>query len=213
VLISGLAATSVLTLVVTALLVRCRRPRGSSRRWRHDWLGDVILLCERIPVLRYWARPDAAAWVRRHAMTVFITLSVLAAAGVTCAQAIGEQWTDPLLIAWMLAVETTSNLAFCVISNAVAGFIARPARTPARRVTETAVVTGCVAIQPTVAFRDAIWPGAEPMTYVPTVVALTLGAGLITSVVTAGLLLARTRRLDPSTGPDDASAHPSTHLS
>ena len=142
-------------------------------------------------------------------MTVFIMVSVLAAAGITGSEAIGEHWTDPLLIAWMLVVETTSYLAFCVISNAVAGFIARPARTRPRRVIETSVVAGCVAIQLATAFRDALWPGPRPLTSVPALVALTLGAGLVASVVTAGMRFARTRRPDSSTGSNDA-AHPLT---
>ncbi|HEX6471487.1 MAG TPA: hypothetical protein VF069_20465 [Streptosporangiaceae bacterium] len=192
-LIGGLVAASALTVVVAAMLVRGRRPRGTSRRWRQDWLGDVVVLCARIPVLRRWAGPEAAAWVRRHAMTVFLALSVLAGAGITGAQAIGERWTNPLLIAWMLVVETTSALAFCVISNAVAGFIARPARTRPRRTAEASVIAGCVAIQIATAFRDALWPGQRPLSSVPALVALTLGAGLVTSLFTAGTQLALTR--------------------
>ncbi|GAA4498046.1 hypothetical protein GCM10023191_042570 [Actinoallomurus oryzae] len=210
VLIGGLVAASLLTVTVTAMLARGRRPRGSSRRWRHDWLGDVVLLCARVPVLRRWAGPDAAAWVRRRAMTVFVTLSVLAAAAVTGSQAIGERWTDPLLIAWMLVVQTASDLAFCVISNAVAGFVARPPRTRTRRVVETAVVAGCVAIHLATAFRDALWPGARPLTSVPDLVALTLGTGLLTSLVVAGTRLAPARHPDPPAGPGDGPAHPLT---
>ena len=53
----------------------------------------------------------------------------LAGLVITSAQAIGEGTTDPVLIIWLMIVETSSNLAFCVISNAIAGFIARsPAR-------------------------------------------------------------------------------------
>ncbi|WP_433466469.1 hypothetical protein [Spirillospora sp. CA-128828] len=201
VLIGGLVMASILTVVVAAMLMRCRRPRGSSRRWHHDWLGDVIMICQRIPALRRWAEPKAAEWVRRRAMTVFITLSVLAAAGITGAQAIGERWTNPLLIAWMLVVETTSCLAFCLIGNAIAGFIARPAGTGPRRPAETSVVAGCVAILVTTAFRDVLWPGAGPLTSVPALVALTLGAGLITSLAVTGMQLART----PSPGPANGS--------
>jgi hypothetical protein len=205
-LISGLVVTSTLTVAVTALLVRRRRPRGSYGRWRHDWLGDVVLLCDRIPVLRRWATPEAAAWVRRRAMTVFVTLSVLAAVGIAGSLAIGERWTNPLLIAWALIVETTSNLAFCVIGNAVAGFVARPPRTRARRVAETSVVAGCLAIQVTLAFRDALWAalGAGSLTSVPALVALTLGAGLVTSLATAWLLLS-------SGTHDERHAHGTAH--
>jgi hypothetical protein len=193
VLIGGLFVNTVLTVVAAVLLVRCRRPRGSAGGWRHDWLGDAVFVCRRIPVLRRWATPRAAAWVRRRAMTVFVTLSTLAAATLTGAQAIGERWTDPLLIAWFLVVEATSDLAFCVISNAVAGFVARPPRTRARRVAEASVVAGCVAISLATAFRDALWPvfGTGSLTSVPALASLTLGAGAATALVTAGFLLAR----------------------
>lgn len=192
VLIGGLVVTSVLTVAVTVLLVRCRRQRGAPGRWQHDWLGDVVFVCRRIPVLRRWTGPDTAAWARRRAMTVFVALSVLAAAAFTGFQAIGERWTDPLLIAWMLIAETAANLAFCVTGNAVAGFIARPPRTRPRRTAEASVVTGCLAILVAVAFHDALWSalGAGPLTS-PALAALTLGAGLATSLVTAALLLAR----------------------
>ncbi|GAA2501754.1 hypothetical protein [Streptomyces longisporus] len=192
VLIGGLVVSSVLTLVAAVSLARCRRRRRSAGGPGSDWLGDAVLLCRRIPVLRRWAGPDAAVWVRRRAMTVFVTLSTLTAATLTGAQAIGERWTDPLLIAWFLVVAATSHLAFCVISNAVAGFIARPPRTRPRRIAEASAVAGCVAISVATAFRDALWPlfGTGSLTSVPALAALTLGAGLATSLVTAALLLA-----------------------
>ncbi|MER6568671.1 hypothetical protein ABT288_21440 [Streptomyces sp. NPDC001093] len=192
VLIGGLVVNSVLTMAIAVLLVRGHRGQGSAGPWRHDWLGDAVFVCRRIPVLRRWVGPDAADRVRRRAMTVFVALSTLAAAAITGAQAIGERWTDPLLIAWFLIVVATSNLAFCVISNAVAGFIARPARPRTRRIAEASAVAGCVAISAATAFRDALWPvfGTGSLTSVPALAALTLGAGLATSLVTAALLLA-----------------------
>ncbi|MEU5090097.1 hypothetical protein [Streptomyces sp. NPDC021356] len=192
VLIGGLVVNSVLTMVAAVSLRRCRRRRRSAGGPRNDWLGDAVFLCRQIPVLRRWFGPDAVVWVRRRAMTVFLTLSSLAAAALTGAQAIGERWTDPLLMAWFLIVAATSNLAFCVISNAVAGFIARPPRTRPRRIAEAAAVAGCVAISVATAFRDALWPlfGTGSLTSVPALAVLTLGAGLATSLVTAALLLA-----------------------
>ncbi|MFD8395373.1 hypothetical protein ACFV2N_40810 [Streptomyces sp. NPDC059680] len=192
VLIGGLVVNSVLTVVAAVSLGRCHRWRRSSGGWRNDWLGDAVFLCRRIPILRRWVGPDAAVWARRRALTVFITLSTLAAAAITGAQAVGERWTDPLLVVWMLIVVATSNLTFCVISNAVAGFIARPPRTRARRIAETSAVAGCVAISAATAFRDTLSPvfGTGSLTSVPALAALTLGAGLATSLVTAALLLA-----------------------
>ncbi|MFB7597175.1 hypothetical protein [Streptomyces sp. NPDC056160] len=192
VLIGGLVVNSVLTFVAAVSLRRCRRRRPSAGGPRNDWLGDAVFLCRQIPVLRRRFGPDEVVWVRRRAMTVFLTLSSLAAAAVTGAQAIGERWTDPLLIAWFLIVAATSNLAFCVISNAVAGFIARPPRTRPRRIAEAAAVAGCVAVSVATAFRDALWPlfGTGSLTSVPALAVLTLGAGLATSLVTAALLLA-----------------------
>ncbi|MFR0357539.1 hypothetical protein [Streptomyces sediminimaris] len=190
VLIGGLVGDSVLAAVSALLLVRRRRRWGPSGRWRYDWLDDALHVCGRVPVLRRWAGPAAAAWVRRRAMTVFVMLSTLAAAAVTGTQAIGEHWTDPLLTAWFLTVAATSDLAFCVIGNAVAGFIARPPRTRKRRIAEVSVVAGCVAISAATAFRGALWPvfGTGPLTSVPALAALTLGAGAVTTVVTAAVL-------------------------
>lgn len=189
--VGGVAAVSVLTAAATPLLVRARRQRGWSGRWRDDWLGDAVFLCRRISVLRRWVGPRAAAWTRRRALTVFLALSLLAAAAVTGAQAVGERVTDPLLIAWMLTAETAANLAFCVISNAVAGFVARPPRTRARRVAETSVVAGCLATVLAIAFHDQLWSvlGSGPLT-AAALAALTLGAGLAGSLVTAALLSA-----------------------
>ncbi|RMI39169.1 hypothetical protein EBO15_30395 [Actinomadura harenae] len=199
-LIGGLAVNSLVTGLVLALLRRYRAPRGSSGRWRHDWLGDVVLLCERIPVLRILARPEAAGWVRRHALTVFVAASTVAATGITAAQAIGERWTDPLLVLWMFAVELTAFLAFCVLANAVAGFIARPARPRGRRVAESSLVVGAVATHLTVAFRNLLWPGATPLTSVPTVFAFTFGVGLAAGAAAVLLQLVPAARVRSRAG-------------
>lgn len=189
-LLAGLVATSLLTVIVVVLLVRCRYPRGSAGRWRHDWLGDLVLLGERLPVIRRWPVARAAAWVRLHAMRVFVTVSVLAATLIVAALAVGEQWTDPLLIGWALAVESTSNLAFCVISNTTAGFIARPPRTRVRCILEASVIVGCVTVQVSVAFRDTLWSliGSGPLESVPVLAALTLGAGAVATLLTAAII-------------------------
>jgi hypothetical protein len=185
VLIAGLVAVTALTVALAVPLVR---GLGSPAGWRHDWLGDVVLVWGK--PLRV-ATPQAADWVRRHALAVFAALSLIAGAGMAGSLAVGESWTDPVLIGWAVAVLTTSYLAFCVISNALAGFIARPPRTPRRRAAETSVVAGGVGIQVAVAFRDVLWRALGldgSLTSVPALVALTFGAGLLTAVVTAGLL-------------------------
>jgi hypothetical protein len=201
VLVGGLLATSAVVAVISVLLWRHRRPRGASRLWRHDWLGDVVWLAGRIPVMRRWVRPAAAQWVRRHSMSVFLTLSLIGAAAVVAALAVGERWTDPLLIGWAVIVVATSYLAFCVISNGVAGFITRPQRSDARRLTEASVLAGCVAIQLTTAFRDAIWSvvATGPITSVTVLVGLTLGTGLAVGAGSAGLLLTRAAVADRQT--------------
>lgn len=189
-LLAGLVATSLLTVIAMVLLVRCRYPRGSAGRWRHDWLGDLVLLGQRLPVMGRWPIARAAAWVRLHAMRVFVTVSVLAATFIVGALAVGEQWTDPLLIGWALAVESTSNVAFCVISNTTAGFIARPPRTRARRILETSVMVGCVTVQVAAAFRDTLWSliGSGPLESVPVLGALTLGTGAVATLLTAAII-------------------------
>lgn len=194
-LIGGLAANTLVTGAASALLWRGRAPRGSSARWSHDWLGDVLLLGARIPVLRRWARPEIADWTRRHALTVFTAASLLAATGITASQAIGEDWTNPLLATWMFAIELTAFLAFCLLTNAVAGFFARPPRTRGLRVAETSFIAGAVATHLTAAFRNVLWPGATPITSVPTVFAFTFGVGLAVGVAAVLLLLGPADRL------------------
>ena len=103
-LIGGLALSSLLTMVVAGLLIRVRQPRGGHGQWRHDWLGDAVLICRRVPVLRHVIGSRTADWVRPRARTVFVTVSVLAAAGEIGIQAVGERGTDPLLIAWAVTV-------------------------------------------------------------------------------------------------------------
>jgi hypothetical protein len=193
VLVGGLAVVSGLTVALTVLLARRRRPRGWSRQWRHDWLGDVLLVCARVPALRGWVTPALAAWMRRRAMRAFVALSLLAAAVIVGALAVSEQWTNPLLITWALLVLTTSNLAFCVLSNRVAGFVARPTGTRHGRVAETAVVAGCVAVQVAMAFRDTLWSAlvGGSLTSVPALAVLTFGVGLVIAALVAGVLLVR----------------------
>lgn len=188
-LVGGLAVTSVCAVAVAVMLARCRGTRG---RWRHDWLGDVLLVASRTPVVRRWATEGAADWVRRHALGVFALASGLAAVGIVGAMAVGERWTDPGLIAWALAVEFTSNLAFCLIGNAVAGFVARPERPWTRRAAEASAVAGCVAVQLAMAFRDALWPGT--VTSVADLAVLTLGTGAATAAVAGVLLMTKGRQ-------------------
>ncbi|WP_157430203.1 hypothetical protein [Actinomadura oligospora] len=191
-LIGGLVANSLVTGLALALLWRGRAPRGSSGRWRHDWLGDVLLLGDRVRAPRWAVRPEVADRVRRHALTVFVAASALAAAGITASQAIGEAWTSPLLVLWMFAVELVGFLAFCLLTNAVAGFLARPARSRGRCVSESSLVVGAVATHLAVAFRNALWPGARPLTSVPTLFAFTFGVGLAAGI--AAVLVQSARR-------------------
>lgn len=200
VLIVGLAVTTVLAGTEAALLARARHPRVPADGWRHDWLGDIVVICEHVPVLRRWAAPEAAAWLRCHATAGFAALSALAAAGIVGPLVIGEGWTRPLLIAWALMVEMTGYFAFFMIGNAVAGFVARPPRTRGRQVAEISVIAGCVAVQVAVTFRSALWTGigAGSAKSLPALVALTFGAGVATSLATAGMLALRRAAPAPS---------------
>jgi hypothetical protein len=67
-------------------------------------------------------------------------------------------------------------------------------------VAEASAVAGGAAVQVAVAFRAELWTviGTGPAKSVPAVVALTLGAGLATSLATAGLLTLQ-RRLSAAT--------------
>jgi hypothetical protein len=187
-LIAGTAIVTAMTIAATVAMARTRLPRREPGPWRSDWLDDAGA----IPLLRRWLRPGLAAWVRRHSTGVFTMLSLLAAAGVVGAMVVGERWTDPLLIGWALLVETSSWFSFCVIGTAVAGFVARPARAPARRRAETVVVAGCLGLQVMTAFRDPLAEtyGHGPITTVPALAVLTVGAGLAATLLTAAVLAA-----------------------
>jgi hypothetical protein len=110
-----------------------------------DWVGDVL-------------PADLAAWVRRHDVAVFAGASGVAAAGVIGALAFGERWTDPLLIGWALLVEVTCYYAFCVVTNALLGFVDRPDRSDRQRRTERALVIGTLVLQAAVAMHGQLEP-------------------------------------------------------
>lgn len=188
-LIGGLTLSCVVVGAVAWLLLRSRGAGGMSNRWQQDWLGDFALLCDRVPGLRGCVTATVADRVRRRAMTMFVVVSVLVGAAIAAAQAMGEQLTDPLLIAWYLVALAAATLAVCVICNAIAGFIARPPRSRSRRVVEASVVTGCGGFIAGIAFHAPLWQlvGTGPLT-VPALTAVTLGTGLATCLITAALL-------------------------
>jgi hypothetical protein len=192
-LIAGLAVKSLLLAAAAALLVSCRSPRGRAPRWRNDWLGDLAASCALVPVLRCLPATQAASWVRARAMTVFAAASLLASAGVIGALAVGERWTSPLLIGWAVVAEFTAFLAFCLVANAAAGFVARPPRTRARRAAESAAVAGGAAVQAAIAFHDPLWHlvRGSPLASVPALAALTLSPGAVAALAAAGFVLLR----------------------
>lgn len=189
-LISGLATSTIFTAWVVIRLARTGVLRRHGRAWEHDWLGDMVQAGSAVPLLRQWVTPRRAEWVRQHAVSVFASVSLCGSLVVIAALAVGERWTNPLLIAWAVAVETTSNFAFCIISNAIAGFIARPARGTSRRRLELATLAGFVAVQLAVAFHTALWRGlgGSDLSSVVDLVALTFGAGLFAWVLTFALV-------------------------
>lgn len=187
-------AALVLTTVATAWLacgLTTARPAYRTR-WTEDWLGDAA----RIPAFGRAVPAGAVAWIRRRAILVFATASLLVALPIVAAQAIGEGWTDPVLIGWMLAVLTASLFAFCVIANALAGFVARPPRSRGRRIAEASLVAGCLGVQAGEAFHDQIWRAltGHLAGTVGDLVAITAGTGLLALAICAAALLARRDR-------------------
>ncbi len=193
-LIAGLAVGSLVVAAAAVLLARCGS-RDAAAGWRHDWLGDIVQACGRFPVLRNWPAGRLADWMRAHAMAVFVAVSLTAAVVVTSGMAVGEGWRDPLLIGWSVVADTTAFLAFCVISNAIACFIARRPRTLVRRAAEVAAVSGGAAILVTIAFHDSLWHlvRGRPLTSVRDLAVLTLGAGAIAAAAASTVLLWRVR--------------------
>jgi hypothetical protein len=185
-LIAALAMMSALAALLAALLARAFQSPAAGG-WRHDWLGDLALLAAFLPGIRRYATGERVAWVRRHAMLVFAALSVLAGGAEISGMIIGEQWRDPVLISWAVLVATATDLTCCVIGNAVAGFIARPAPPPGQRVCEKAVVGGTLAFLAAVAFHDQIWGlfTRQPLNSAGSLAGLTLGPGLMVAIMTA----------------------------
>ncbi len=175
-LVVVLAVLTIPVPVVAGIGVRCLADLPVERD--ADWVGDVL-------------PARLAVWVRRHDRSVFLGASVVAAVVIIGALAYGERWTDPLLIAWGLAVEVTCYYAFCVLTNAVLGFVDRPARD---RRTERAVVVGSLAGLAAVAWHDqlAAWVGMAPLDSVAHLVELTGGVGVLGFLV--ALVVLRLRR-------------------
>jgi hypothetical protein len=153
----ALTVVTVLTTTTTALLARCRRRPEPADRRRLDGLGDVLFLCRRVPALGRWATPLAADRLRRRAMTLFTVLSMLVAAAVAAAQSVGEGLTDPLLIAWYFLAMTAAGLVFCLVGNALTGFVARPPRSRRRRTAEASVLAGGLGTLAATAFHAPLW--------------------------------------------------------
>jgi hypothetical protein len=163
-------ALMALTVPLPATVVLCRWSLRELPDVRDgDWVGDVL-------------PPSLASWVRRNDRLVFLGASVVAALGIIGALAYGERWTDPLLIGWALAVEVTCYYAFCVLTNAVLGFIARPERD---RRTERAVVVGSLAFQAAVAWHGQLEPvlGFGSPDGVPRLAQVTMAPGLLVFAV------------------------------
>jgi hypothetical protein len=165
-----LVSLVVLTLPLPAVALAGRRaladdphPEGAERR--ADWVGDVL-------------PAPAAAWVRRHDRAVFLVASVVAAVGIVVPLAYGERWTDPLLIGWALVVEVGCYYAFCVLTNAVLGFVDRPQRSD--RVERATVLAGVVVVV-AVAFHDQIAEvvGLAPLGSAGGLAEVTLGPGAL----------------------------------
>lgn len=179
-LLAALGAMSVATAAVAHLGVRDLR--ALPREPGSDWVGDVL--------------PDPAArWVRRHDRAVFLAASVAAAVAIIGALAYGERWTDPLLIGWALSVEVACYYAFCVVTNALLGFVERPQRD---RPTERALVTGSLVLQAAVAFHGKLEPllGVGSPDGVPRLVEVTIGPGLVVFLVM--LVALRLRPVPPA---------------
>ncbi|AEV84175.1 hypothetical protein ACWT_3152 [Actinoplanes sp. SE50] len=161
-LIGGLTVATLALALATGLLLRRRLPRRAPGIWASDWLSD--LAGPPIP------RP-LTGWIRRHATAVFAGLSVLAAAGVVGSLAVGEAWTDPLLIGWAFVLEASAWFALAVLGNRICVFVLRP---PHR--TDAAAIGFSLGMLVATAFHG-------PISTVPALVAVTAGAGLVGAVL------------------------------
>ncbi|MFE3255493.1 hypothetical protein ACFXPS_03855 [Nocardia sp. NPDC059091] len=160
-----ITALTVLTGVTTAGLTLQRkavRLLVSERVHDGDWVHDIEPLAALLTGGRAIVRPSyyrsAAAFTRRHDIAVLAAAAVSAGAAVTAAQAIGERWTDPLLIVFAMVVATSGFFGMAMLGNHILVFIA-PVPRPNRihRAVRAAATAAALGIPATVALRAAIW--------------------------------------------------------
>ncbi|MEV6097331.1 hypothetical protein [Nocardia sp. NPDC051981] len=196
-----ITALTVLTAVTAAGLMLQRKALRlpvSERVHDGDWLDDIEPLAAVLTGGRAIVRPShyrsAAAFTRRHDIAVLAVAAVAAGAAVTATQAIGERWTDPLLIVFAIVVATSGFFGMAMLGNHVLVFIA-PAPRPNRihRAVRAAATAAALAVPATVALRAAIWSLLGDVTeHSPLgLLLLATGGAVIVGSVTFGLVAPR----------------------
>lgn len=193
-----IAVVGVLSVTSIGCAVAVRRaqrqlPSGQSDG---DWLDDLAQLVDQVFSARTPDLRRPIEFLRRHIVAFAAGLSLLAGLAVTGAQAIGERWTDPVLIGTGILVGTGGFFAFCLVSDA-ALHITVPRRH--RGPVWLAVVVGCVGLPASAVLRGDILGvlGIPGEVDTPSQLALVsvggaVGAGVVALVVS--LLVARAGR-------------------
>ncbi len=126
----ALAVATIVSLVLIAVALRGTEDEPG------DWLDDI---------------PVFPRFVRANLLLATTLLSLAGSIVVIGALAIGEGWTQPLMVAFFVVAYAAGLFAFCLIANSVMRVAASELRLPA------AVVGALLGIQAAIALRDSIW--------------------------------------------------------
>ncbi|MGW4244912.1 hypothetical protein [Nocardia sp. NPDC004722] len=160
-----IAALAILTAVAVAGLILQRkalRLPESGRAHDADWVDDIEPLAALLTGGRTIVRPEflgsVAAFARRHDIAVLAAAAGCAGVAVVAAQAVGESWTDPLLILFAIVIATTGFFGIAMLGNHILVFIApRPRPNRTHRMVRAAVTAAALGMPITVGLRSEIW--------------------------------------------------------
>ncbi len=189
----GVVLLLTVTTVICAITWLSARRQLPGGRPDGDWLDDLAQLVDQVfgtPMLDL-RRP--VGFLRRHIVAFAAGASFLAGLGMTGGQAIGEGWTDPVLIGTGILIGTGGFFAFCLVSDAVLHITApRSHRGPAW----LAVMVTCVGLPASAVLRGDIlgWLGLPGEVHTPAELALvSVGGALAAGVIALGLSLLAAR--------------------
>ncbi|HJP76096.1 MAG TPA: hypothetical protein VJ914_17640 [Pseudonocardiaceae bacterium] len=186
----GLLSATSIGCAIAIRRARRRLPRGRSDG---DWLDDLAQLVDQVFSGRRLDPRGPIAFLRGHIVAFAAGASLLGGLAMTGAQAIGEGWTDPVLIGTGIVVGTGGLFAFCLVSDAALHItVPRGHRGPGW----VAAVVTCVGLPASAVLRGDIYGvlGLRGEVDTPAQLALvSVGGALVAGVLAFGLSLLAAR--------------------